>query len=329
MTTHGILNPLFNTNALLTSSVSGQSSRSGSSAQTSEFDSLFNSLLLRSANLQSQMLGTLLGSASSDGTADQAGGIDSLLATLSAGTSAIAGSSEVDGLSATGRNLALFDPESAYDMMSFLNSNDVNCKAQYSELSDMKTALLEMQQLGKNLGQIGLDTGNDSIKSQLQNFVKEYNAWEQRFAADMQQGGLLSSTQAAQVARHELEESVENRFNGAADGLHGLADLGISIDPVSKQAVFDSAKLDAVLSSNQEGAVHALQQFSGNFAKSAELLVSEGNFILNRLDNLDRVIDYYADHKTALQAEFGSGDAAKPTGQIAQALEAYNRVYSI
>lgn len=322
---NGLLNQTFNLNALLNPGFSGKRAGLGSN----QTNGLFDSLQLRAAHLQSQMLGTLTGSVFTADASDQTGNIDALLATLSAGASAITGHGDIKGLSATGRNMSLFDPESAYSMMTLINKNDVTYKAQYSELSEMKTALLEMQQHGEKLGQITLNSSNENIKTELQNFAKEYNEWEQRFAADMQRGGLLAGTQAAQVARYELEESVENSFNGAADGLHGLADLGLGIDPLSKQAIFDSDKFDAVLANNKKGAVHAIQQFSANFAKSAELLISKGNFILNRLDNLNRVIDYYAEHKTSLQAEFGSGDAAKPTGQVAEALAAYNQTYGI
>ena len=112
--------------------------------------------------------------------------------------------------------------------------------------------------------------------------------------------------------------------NGASLGLQGLSDLGISIDPVTKLASLDTSRLDGVLASNKAGDVATVQEFSANFAKSAELLNSAGNFIPSRLGNLDRVIHYIADNKTALQEEFGLGDPAKPTGQVSQALAAYN-----
>ena len=75
---------------------------------------------------------------------------------------------------------------------------------------------------------------------------------------------------------------------------------------------------------NKSGAINTVQEFSGNFAKSAELLNSEGNFIRNRMDNLARVIDYIETNKQSLQAEFGLGDAAKPNSQVAKALAEYN-----
>jgi hypothetical protein len=139
--------------------------------------------------------------------------------------------------------------------------------------------------------------------------------------------GVLSGTQAAEVSLYELKQSIENRFNGAMHGVQGMRELGLNIDPTTHMASIDTAKLDAVLTKNREGALSAIGEFSGNFAKSAELLISSNNFIPNRLDNLDRVIDYIADNKTSLQAEFGMGDAAKPSAQVAKALAAYQQMF--
>ena len=179
------------------------------------------------------------------------------------------------------------------------------------------------------MGDIALPTGNDSIKSRLQDFVAQYNSWVQRFNPDVKQGGLLADTQAAKASRFELEQNINNRFFGIKDGVHGLGDIGITIDPNTKLASLDAAMLGAVLATNKQGVVDAVQEFSANFAKSASLLNSEGNFILRQLDNLNRAIHYIADNKDSLQKEFGLGDAAKPAGQTAQALAAYNQTCGI
>ena len=244
-------------------------------------------------------------------------------------TSIIQSSGVKNGFMPAGRNMSLFDPESAYKMMTLINNKDVLYKAQFSELSQMKTGVAQMQEAGQGLGGITASTGNDSIKSSLQGFADQYNSWVQRFNPDMQSGGLLAGTQAAQVSRYELEQGVENVFNGARDGLHGLGNLGITVDPDTKLISLDTAKLDAVLAANKQGAVDTIQEFSANFAKSASLLNSDNNFIPRQLDNLNRVIHYIADNNTSLQAEFGTGDAAKPSGQVAQALAAYNQAYGV
>ncbi|GBG13739.1 flagellar hook-associated protein 2 [Novimethylophilus kurashikiensis] len=240
--------------------------------------------------------------------------------------STLSPSSSGTGLSATGRNLALFDPESAYQMMTVINNKDVLYKAQYFELNSMKDGLASMQQAAQSLD-ITSAMDNDSIRSQLQSFVDRFNSWIKQFGADMQQGGLLAGTQAAQVARRELDQSIKNMFFGVQDGVHGLADLGISIDARTGNAVLDTAKLDSMLASNKQGVVDTVQAFAANFAEAAKLLNSDGNFMPRQLDNLNRAIHYIDDHSSALQAEFGTGDAVHPTGAIAQALAAYNRVF--
>jgi hypothetical protein len=237
-------------------------------------------------------------------------------------------STNVKGLSPTGRNLALFDPESAYNMMSAINNRDVLYKAQYSELSQMKSGVAQMQAAGESLGNITAASAAGDIQAQLQHFVEQYNNWRQSFEPDMQQGGLLAGTQAAQVSLYELEQSVKNIFNGAADGIHGLGDLGITIDPGTHLAALDSQKLNATLSTNLQAAVNAMHEFSANFAKSAGLLNADNNFIPNQLDNLSRAIHYIGDNIGALTQEFGTGDAAKPAGKVAQALAAYNQNYA-
>ncbi len=316
-----LLDPLANG---VPSSLSGAgSSTAGASA---------SSFALYLADFRAQTFGSLMRSTSSGGNAGSSTTMDALVASLNASTpplSSPASGSGVNGLSAAGRNATLFDPESAYTMMSFINTEDVAFKAEFSELSQMESSVAEMQKDGESLGGIKPSTANDSIKSQLQSFVSQYNAWIQRFDADMQPGGILADTRAAQVSRYELDQSIENVFNGAGYGLHGLSDLGVSIDPKTRLASFDPARLDAVLASNKQGAVNTLQTFAANFAKSAELLDSAGNFILNRLDNLDRAIHYIDANNASLQAEFGLGDTAKPSDRVAQALAAYNRTDAI
>jgi len=239
----------------------------------------------------------------------------------------IAPASGVQGVATVGRNMALADPESAYKMMTVINNKDVYYKAQFSELSQLQSHVSRMQDAGQKLGGIALSTGNDDIKFQLNDFVGQYNNWILRFGTDLRKDGLLADTQAAQVSQYELEQSVKNRFFGINHGVHGLSDLGITIDPHTRLASLDSTKLDSLLATNQPGAVNAVQEFSTNFAKSASLLNSDNNFILNQLDNLNRAIHYIADNKDSLRKEFGTGDAAKPTGNVAQALAAYNRMY--
>lgn len=296
-----------------------------------------SALKLQMASIQSQTVGSLVSSAL--GAGKVSGGTsfaDILGAGKTAGTSSLdamlasaASVSGTTGVSAAGRNMALFDPESAYRMMTDINAMAVTYKAEASEMGDMKSYVSTLQQAAITLGSTDASTGSEDIRGRVQAFADAYNGWMQRFGSDLQDGGLLAGTQAARVSQWELEQSVANPFNGAKDGLHGMADLGLSIDPVTKLATVDNARLDAALASNKTAAMGALHEFTANFAKSAELLNAAGNFISNRLNNLSRVIGYIDTNMASLQAEFGLGDPAKPTGQQAKALASYNATHGM
>jgi len=316
--------------SLLQSSSTASSSQTSTSAATatSAGTDFSSSLALRMAALQTQSFNSLLDVANGQANASSSG-LDWLTGASSAQSGAsdpLLGSSGT-ALSTSGYNMSLFDPQSAYTMMSVINSQDVSYKAQFSELSEMKTAVTGMQEAGQTLGSVDETMDNDAIKAQLQAFTAKYNDWIERFDATVKSNGVLDGTQAAEISLYELEQSVENPFNGASDGFRGLADLGLTIDESTNLATLDTNALDAALAGNKDGAVNTLQEFAVHFAKSAELLNSPNNFIPNRLDNLDRVIDYVADNKSSLQAEFGLGDTAKPSTQVAKALAAYNRTF--
>lgn len=231
-------------------------------------------------------------------------------------------------LSAAGRNLSLFNPEAGYKLSTFINSRDVLYKAQFSELSQIKTGVAQLQAAGEDLGAITVDTPAAGVEAQLQNFVGRYNHWREAFNADVAEGGLLDNVQAAEVSLYTLEQSVKNTFIGAKDAIRGLRDLGIAIDPNTHFVALDSKQLAATLSSKHQGAVNAIQDFGTHFAQSAALLNADHNFIPNQLDNLNRAIRYITDNQAALKLEFGTGDIAKPNAQTARALASYNRLYA-
>jgi len=310
-----------------------QSGQAGTAISTVSGNSDFSSsLALRMATLQAQSVSLLIGSANSSNASSSLDFLTGMNNASSASTdpSSLLGlSTTTSGLSASGRNLSLFDPESAYNMMSIINKDDVTYKAQFSELSEMETAVSDMQQAGQTLSNVSGSLDNEAIKNQLQDFVGKYNNWINRFDGTVKSGGVLAGTQAAEVSLYELEQSVENPFNGAQDGFRGLSDLGVTIDESTNLASLDVNKLDAALSSNKNGAINTISQFSANFAKSAELLNSTGNFIPNRLANLDRAIDYITENKPSLQAEFGIGAPAETSEQISKALANYAQVARI
>lgn len=321
-----------------------QSSGSGSTAQSNQTGSgrhnaaesgdFSSSLALRMAGAKSQSINILLGSALGGNKASSGTDFLTRLSGAQSGSqlgatdplSLLGLSTTTQGLSPSGRNLSLFDPESAYRMMSVINAKDVTYKAQFSELSEMETLVSGMQQAGQALGGVSALMDNEAIESQLQAFAAKYNDWVTRFDGTVKNNGLLAGTQAAEISLYELEQSVKNIFNGAKDGFHGMRDLGLNIDPNTKLATLDTSQLFAALGTNKTGAINALHEFGANFAKSAELLNSANNFIPNRLGNLDRVIDYITDHRSSLQSEFGLGDPAKPSAQVAKALAAYNQI---
>lgn len=330
MSSLGINSSLFSTFNTGAANRSSQSSLLNSDLSSTSGNDFSSSLALRMASMQAQSVNSLIGSVFGDNKASSS--FDMLGGTQS-GTSdpfsMLGLSTSTQGLSATGRNISLFDSQSAYSMMSLINNEDVTYKAQFSELSDMKTSVSDMQQAGQQLAGTDTSMTNEAITSRLQSFVDKYNAWSKRFEGSVQSGGVLTGTQAAEVSLQELEQSVENIFNGASDGIHGLKDLGITIDRSTNTASFDTTTLNAALASNKPGVVNAINQFSANFAKSAELLNSANNFIPNRLANLDRVINYIDSNKSSLQSEFGLGDPAKISPQVAKALAAYNQTYRI
>ena len=332
MSPFGIASTLF---SLLPTSDTSKATQSSQTKAASGTD-FSSSLTLRMAALQSQSLNLLIGS--TNGSNKASSGLDFLMGMNSASSSSTdpfsllgisTSTTGASSLSASGRNLSLFNPESAYSMMSIINSDDVTYKAQFSELSEMQTAVAGMQQAGQTLGTVGGSLDIEAIKSSLQDFVAKYNDWIKRFDGTVKAGGVLAGTQAAEISLYELEQSVENPFNGAKDGVHGLNDLGVSIDENTNLASLDTNKLNAALATNKNGAVNTISEFAANFAKSAELLNSANNFIPNRLSNLDRAIDYIAENKSSLQAEFGSGAPAKPSTAVSEALAHYAKITGI
>ena len=223
-----------------------------------------------------------------------------------------------------GRNMALPDPESAYRMMSLINDKDVLYKAQFWELSQMGSEVAKLQQAGQRLANIE----TENIKPALQEFISQYNNWIRSFEADWSSSGLLGGTQAAQISRYELEQSVCNIFIGASHGLRGIGSLGVAVGPGGVLSL-DEVKLDTLLLTNAKGAEGAIREFGAHFAKSAELLNNSDNFIPRQLDNLNRAIHYIADNHAAWQAEFGMGDTAQPANHVAKALAAYQQAGGI
>lgn len=288
---------------------------------------------LQMAQFQSAALNNLISSAMSGKSGQGASSGNPLFASnasdgnpLYGDTSSSNSAAGANGLNAAGRNMSLCDPESGYKMMSLINKKEISYQAEFAALTEMKGEVTQLQHESEDLAALKASTDNTSVHAELQQFVDEYNTWVGEFDDEMRTDGALANSNAAKVSRYELGQSITSPFNGAKYGLQGMQDLGITIDPVSKLARLDGSKLDSVLAENKTGAIETIQSFSANFAKSAQLLNASDNFIANRLGNLDRVIHYLNANKVDLQAEFGLGDTATPSANIAQALAAYKKI---
>lgn len=334
MSSLGIASNLYSLLSSIGSRSNSGSGLSGNSLpETATGTDFSTSLAVRMGSLQAQSVNLLIGVAN---RGDASSGLDFLFGKTTNATSAandfrslLGLSSATQGLSATGRNLSLFDPESAYNMMSVINKKDVSYKAQFAELSEMRSAVAEMQAAGTALGSMDASLDDAAIVSRMQEFVGKYNEWIKRFDGTVKSDGILAGTQAAEISLYELEQSIANPFNGAKDGFRGLSDLGLRIDEHSNLASLDANALTSALANNRDGVLNAVHEFSANFAKSAELLNSPNNFIPNRLANLDRVIDYITANKASLQTEFGLGAPASVSDQIAKALARYEQIAAI
>lgn len=278
------------------------------------------------ATIRAQTLDFLVGSTGQADGGKSFGDILAQIAGQSGNVVAVApagGAASIAGASALGRNMALRAPEAAYAMMTEINRRDVSFKAQYSELGAMKDFLPRLSEAAGALGKLSANDGAAAIKDQVRAFAARYNEWAGRFSPTVQQGGALAGVQAGEIPLYELEQSVTSIFAGAQQGFRGLSALGITIDPQTHLMSVDGAKLDGALASNATGVVGALRDFAGHFGQTADLMASKGNFIQNRMDNLGRALQYIAGNVGGWRQEFGTGDTALPTGQIAKALAAY------
>lgn len=283
--------------------------RSASTAQTAGFAETLRANLAAIDSQNFDAITALFGQSVGRGRCGSSG-IDSLLANC-AGVAAPDGGSPVSGLSPTGRNLSLFDPESAYRMMTLINKKEVQYETELGRIGVMADEVSRMQGLGESLAGITADASATDLSDRLQRFVAEYNDWVRQFDADVAPGGILADTQAARASRFELKQNLENPFFGAAEGIHGMRDLGIVVDPATKLASFDSEQFARVYETAAAAVIGTIQEFGRNFARSAELLVSANNFIDNRARNLERVNRYIDENRASLQAEFGLGDPAR------------------
>lgn len=193
-------------------------------------------------------------------------------------------------------------------------------------MKDMKSYLQRMQQEGIKLGEID---GNEHAGGNPEQLASLCRRWQRLDRP-------LTKTRRRRPARRHpcrhrfavgTGKSVENFFNGAMDGVRGMGDLGLSIDPHTNMASSQACCwLDTLMSSNKKGVSNAIRSSAPTLPNRRNCSI-HGNFIPNRLSILTNVIDYIDRNKTSLQAEFGLGDPAKPNALVAKALAAYNTTY--
>src|SRR5664279_5055363 len=124
MSSLGIASTLF---SLFPTSSTGNGNNASGLTGTSESADFSSSLALRMATLQAQSVSLLIGSAND--ASSTASGLDFLLGTNNASSGSTdplsllsLSTTTTQGLSANGRNVSLFDSESAYNMMSIINT---------------------------------------------------------------------------------------------------------------------------------------------------------------------------------------------------------------
>jgi len=263
-----------------------------------------SSIALSIATFRAQMLGSLTNLGSDNGSS-----FGDIMSRFQAGGDNSPSALNVN--SSVGLNTAMApgNSPSAYAMMTRIEGLDLAYKSQYSELSRMDSFLPRLAEAARQLGMTAVAEANDSIVVKLQDFAQQYNAWIQRFKPDVQRGAVLANTQAAEIPLYELDQVVENRFIGAKDGFHGLADLGVSIAPTTGLMSVDTGQLGAALKNNKQAVVDAIKEFSTKIAASANLLASDDNLIQHRLNNLSGAISYIGGNLRSWQQEFGSGGA--------------------
>lgn len=262
------------------------------------------SIALSIATFRTQMLGSLTNLGSDSGSS-----FGDIMSRFQAGRDNSPSALTANSSAGVNAAVALGDTQSAYAMMTRIDGLDLAYKSQYSELSQIDSYLPRLEEAARQLGMTAVAEANDSIAAKLQDFAQQYDAWIQRFKPDMQRGAVLANTQAAEIPIYELDQVIENRFIGAKDGFHGLADLGVGIAPTTGLMSVDTRLLGAALRNNKQAVVDTVKEFSAKFAASANLLASDDNLIRRRLNNLNTAISYIAGNIGGWQQEFGRGGA--------------------
>lgn len=178
-------------------------------------------------------------------------------------------------------------------------------------LTRLRERVAELGTASQGLSGLRVDSADTDIKAALQDFIARYNAWDSEFDPYFEDGALLDDVQAGETARFSLRREVGSIFHGAGNGGfdRGLTAMGVSFSS-DGQLRFDEASFDAALGSDRAAAVQTLSNVARAFGDAAEMLSADGHLLARRIDNAQRAVDWAADNRDDLNAEFGPGAVA-------------------
>lgn len=202
------------------------------------------------------------------------------------------------------------------ELMAKINQKQASYQAEFSVLAQLKS---QMAQLGDSAeasfgtGKLTTEMSNEEIKQRIHAFADAYNKSEASFDQFDGEGGMCDDQLSCEGPRFAMYRDINSPFNGAANGVRGLPAIGIEADQ-GHQIKIDDAQLDAMLASNKEGVVAALNQFGDTFNQTADTWGADQHVLDNRMHRLADAVNWVEDRRASLEAEFGKGNQAAVSG---------------
>jgi hypothetical protein len=259
------------------------------------------------ANIQYQTLGLLLDrdttASANDATGssfldmlNSLGGIGGSDTSLDAtGLLSTGATSSLDNLFGDGSNL----------LLQAFNARETSYSKELSRLEGMQDDVADLSTTAKSLQTVTADSSSsDDIKAALQNFVRQYNAWDTEFDADVATGGDLQDSQPANMARFSMLRDVNDIFNGRGNGGldNGMSALGIEVG-TDGQIAFDTTKFDQAMATDKTAAVKTINNMAQSLSRDADSLVSDGTPLTNRIDRLEDALGFIDENKPSIEAQ--------------------------
>lgn len=258
------------------------------------------------ANIQYQTLGLLLdrGTTTSANDANGASFLDMLdsLGGISDSDTALSDK----GVLSTGSTSALdnFFGDGSNLLLQAFNARETSYSKELARLDEMQDEIADLSATAKSLQAITTDSSNADIKSALQDFVQQYNAWDTEFDADVGTGGKLQDSQPANMARFSMLRDVNDIFNGRGNGGlgSGMSELGIEVG-ADGQIRFDTAKFDQAMATDKTAAVKTIINMAQSMSRDADSLASDGKPLANRIDRLEDALGFIDENKPSIEAQ--------------------------